>query len=127
MAVTFKDSSDREWRVDITCAHAMRIERELKIDLSTVEGLKSCFSSPLRAGSILGIVLESQMKDECVTPEELAEALNAESLGNAIEALEEGLILFCQPGKVGRKIVESLPRQREEMLRKVENHLNQGG
>lgn len=141
----FVDLRQRQWVLELTVGLAQEIRRDESIDLLNAhngEALTKLASDDERLVRVLWMVIDSRATELGVTPEEFARSLGGETLGDAMTALEEAIVLFTPPAKrlAIRKLVDKareVQRRTIELMvgkidspattRTIESHLRKSG
>lgn len=96
----FKDTEDREWRLEFNFANAKVLRDEAGFDIGDMrEGraFAELAFDPFRLGQVLWILCEKQAVKLAVDEYAFAEGLKGETLLGVMQALEEAVVNFTPP------------------------------
>ena len=101
-AAFFTDSHGREWSLAFSIGSARAIKQRLRLDFANVwdgKALSEVGNDADKLASVLWTLCQSQAKERDIAEEAFYDGLGGDALEMAAEALEEAIVLFCQPAK----------------------------
>lgn len=96
---TFTDTEGRHWNVKGTLGAFERVKTSCDVDMLDLPTTQECLkkiADVFTLGRVLYVMCEDQCQARGVTPEQFADAFNADVLHDASEALIEEVIFFCR-------------------------------
>lgn len=96
---TFTDTEGRHWNIKGTLGAFERVKTACGVDMLDLPTTQKCLqqiSDVFALGRVLYVMCEDQCQERGVTPEQFADAFNADTLHAASEALIEEVIFFCR-------------------------------
>lgn len=126
---TYTDSQNLEWTLKLNVG-VLETLQEHGIDIeqlfSDPNKLAALFlSKPKKICEMLYVILEKQIKDRNMTPQEFAENLDRDTLDKATDALLQEVVLFFQRGATAPVIREKVPSLLKEMDQKIAEKMRQ--
>lgn len=112
---TFTDSTGKSWRVRVSIGSAMKVKKELGLDLLSVlqnedELKRLLFADPLARATVLWLTIMHDAKAENVTEEEFFGRLDPTSLEKGTEALLLAAAEYAPRGAIARQVLADLPK-----------------
>lgn len=105
--VSFKDNNGREWHLTANVPIARKIKEQLGVDiLRTQKALETLSEDPITLVDVLWLMVKDQAEAQQVTSDDFGASLFGESIGAAIDAFVEALVLFSPPRK--QKILRTM-------------------
>lgn len=98
----FTDGTGREWSLVFTVGNARTIKQRLKLDFVNVwdgVALNAVGSDQEKLVSVLWHLCQGQAAERSITEEQFLDLFNGDVIDAAGRALEEAIVLFCQPAK----------------------------
>ena len=123
------DSQNLEWTLKLNVG-VLETLQEHGIDVESLfsdpNKLADLFlSKPKKICEMLYVILEKQIKDRNITPQEFAESLDRDTLDEATNALLQEVVLFFQRGATAPVIREKVPSLLKEMDQKIVERMRQ--
>lgn len=119
----FTDSEGTEWLLDITLGDALRLKKELGVDLGTLSDgalLVKVASDDELFVQCLWTLCEAQADRAGIEPEAFAQRLGGNAIADASRAFEEAVVFFTRNRKgdaVAAAVVKVIGAQKEAMDR----------
>lgn len=134
MAREFRDDQGRPWLVSINVEAAKRVKASVKVlgedgkevpfdilDTATINQTITVLRSQfIVVGEVLCALLDKQLKDRAITPDQFLEGLRGDALDEARKVVEEEWIDFFP--KPLRKMVGLIARKMTEVQQTMMNH-----
>lgn len=125
----YTDSQNLDWTLKLNVG-VLETLQEHGIDIESLfsdpNKLADLFlSKPKKICEMLYVILEKQIKNRNMTPQEFAENLDRDSIDKATDALMEEIVLFFQRGATAPIIKEKIPSLLKEMDQKIVNKIKQ--
>lgn len=129
---TFRDVKGREYVAFISVGVAIRLRKELQIDLNKIterETIARLHEDPEVLVGALWMMVEESAKAQSIEPVEFGESLGGDTLEAAFDAMQEAIILFTRRSmrtvlralaEKGRKIEELATEQALQEVAKID-------
>lgn len=125
---SFKDTTGRQWLVDITINEVRRVKSLAKLDLLDLENgrsLQALANDPVLLVDVLYILCQDQAQREGLTDEQFGRIFRGDVIESATEALFEALVNFFPPQRqtLLRKVMEMAKAMGQKERQMVETYL----
>jgi len=112
----FKDSTGRDWRIEINVATVKLVREILKVDLLDLDGgtlIKQLIDDPVLLVDVIYVVCQDQAIDSGVTDQQFGRAMSGDAIDRATQCLLEALTDFFPQHR--RRLLKTAVRRFEEL------------
>lgn len=119
-SASFTDRAGNEWTLAFTIGNARSIKQKLKLDFANVwdgVALKAIGTDQDKLVSVLWMLCQEQASERSLTEEKFLDLFTGSVIEAAGLALEEAIVLFCQPAS--RPALRASLDQSQKAMRRV--------